>query len=195
MSAVKRTLMKLVDFLKNHQITSMFSSLNPSGGPHEGSAVAISSLIDAWILLRDLESDKERVRGLYVLKARGMAHSNQVREFLLSNKGVTLCDVYVGASGSVVTGTARVRGIAEDLALAGRLHDESEMRQIGLEKKRAELETDIAAMRAAHAAEAAAVWASFGGTVTKPRQPENQSSNPRSGRTVKTKAPPAKGAR
>lgn len=99
-------LMRLIDFLKFEGITAVFTSLTHGGDAVETSTAAVSSLIDTWLLLRDLESDGERNRGLYVLKSRGMAHSNQIREFLLTDKGVALIDVYRGAGG-VLVGSAR----------------------------------------------------------------------------------------
>lgn len=100
-------LIRLIDFLKTRQITAMFTSLIHGDHELENTGIGISSLMDAWIMLRDSEHNGERNRLLYVLKARGMAHSNQVREFRLTHKGVQLLDVYVGAAG-VLTGTARL---------------------------------------------------------------------------------------
>ena len=154
-SDVKRVLMRLVDFLKSKAITGMFSSLTPSGTPVETSHVAISSLIDSWILLRDIESNGERNRGLYVLKSRGMAHSNQVREFLITNKGVQLIDVYSGSSG-VLTGGARLSMLAQEKAVEIKLQEEVELRHFDLENKRNVLDAKIAAMRAEFAAQEAA---------------------------------------
>jgi circadian clock protein KaiC len=96
---VKTMLLRLVDFLKMKQITAFFASLTAGGSNMELSDVSISSLIDTWLLLRDIEIGGERNRGLYVLKSRGMAHSNQIREFRLSDKGIDLLDVYVGPEG------------------------------------------------------------------------------------------------
>ncbi|MBL7184618.1 MAG: circadian clock protein KaiC, partial [Anaerolineae bacterium] len=84
---VRSMLSRVVDFLKMNQITALFTNLTHAGGPLEATESAISSLMDTWILLRDIESGGERSRGLYVLKSRGMAHSNQIREFLLTNQG------------------------------------------------------------------------------------------------------------
>ncbi len=106
-------LTRLIDFLKNNQITTLFTSLTTGGGQQEQSNVAISSLMDTWLLLRMLESANERNRILYVLKSRGMAHSNQMREFLLSGQGIQLLDVYAGL-GAVLTGSARVAQEARD---------------------------------------------------------------------------------
>jgi KaiC/GvpD/RAD55 family RecA-like ATPase len=89
----------------------------------------------------------ERNRGLYILKSRGMAHSNQIREFLLTDHGMELRDVYVGASG-VLTGSARLAQEAQEQAGKLTLQQETEHRQLGLERKRKALEAQIAAMRA-----------------------------------------------
>ena len=92
-------LMRLIDFLKSQQITAVFTSLTHGGDAIEATKSAVSSLIDTWLLVRDIESRGERNRGLYVLKSRGMAHSNQVREFLLTDHGVSLLDVEMGPEG------------------------------------------------------------------------------------------------
>ena len=144
---VKSMLMRLADFLKTNQITSLFTSLT-SGDSQSGIAdVAISALIDTWLILRDIEIGGERNRALSILKSRGMAHSNQIRECLLSDHGVELCEVYVGAGG-VLTGSARLA--QEALEHAGKLtrKQETERRQLELESKRRALEAQIDAMRA-----------------------------------------------
>jgi circadian clock protein KaiC len=89
-------LMRLVDSLKSNQVTGLFTSLTQGGSATERTDVALSSLIDTWLLLRDVEVNGERNRVLYVLKSRGMAHSNQVREFLITDRGIDLVDVYTG---------------------------------------------------------------------------------------------------
>ena len=103
---VKTLIMRIVDFLKVNQITAFFTSLTSAACATESSDVGISSLIDTWLLLRDIELNGERKRGMHVLKSRGMANSNQIREFVLTNHGVELRDVNIGASG-VLTGSAR----------------------------------------------------------------------------------------
>jgi circadian clock protein KaiC len=89
----KSMLTRLVDFLKAEQITSVFTSLISGVVSQEESDVGIASVIDTWILVRDLESDNERTRTLYMLKSRGMSHSNQVRSFLMTDHGIDLADV------------------------------------------------------------------------------------------------------
>ncbi len=99
-------LLRLIDFLKARQITAMFVHLTSGGNAWERTDVGVSSLIDTWILLRDIELAGERNRGIYVLKSRGMKHSNQIREFLITTEGIQLQDVYVGPEG-VLTGSMR----------------------------------------------------------------------------------------
>jgi len=144
---VKSMLMRLVDFLKTNQITGLFTSLTSGGDALEQSEVGISSLIDTWLLVRDIEIGGERNRGLFVLKSRGMAHSNQIREFLLTDHGVKLRDVYVGASG-VLTGSARLAQEAQEQAGKLTRQQETEHRQLKLDRKRKALEAQIAALRA-----------------------------------------------
>jgi circadian clock protein KaiC len=149
---VKSMLMRLVDFLKMNQIIGLFTSSTSSGGSLEQTEVAVSSLIDTWILLRDIEIGGERNRGLYVLKSRGMAHSNQIREFLLTDHGVELRDVYVGAMG-VLTGSARLTQESQEKVALQKSDQEVELRRIELERKRTTLEAKIAVMRAEFAVE------------------------------------------
>ena len=144
---VKAMLMRLVDFLKMQQITALFTSLTTSGSELEQSEVAISSLIDTWLLLRDIEIGGERNRGLYVLKSRGMVHSNQIREFLLTDHGVELRDVYVGPSG-VLAGSARLAQEAQEQAVKLMHQQETERRKLQLQRKRKALELQITAMHA-----------------------------------------------
>jgi circadian clock protein KaiC len=144
---VKAMLMRLVDFLKMNQITGFFTNLTSGGSALEQTDIAISSLIDTWLLLRDIEIGGERNRGLYILKSRGMAHSNQIREFLLTDHGVELRDVYVGPSG-VLTGSARLAQEAQEQAAQTMHEQEIERRKLELERKRSVIEAQIAAMRA-----------------------------------------------
>lgn len=146
-SEIKTMLMRLVDYLKARQITGLFTSLTPGGQPAEQSQIGISSVMDTWILLREMEFNGERNRGLYILKSRGMAHSNQIREFILTDQGVQLLDVYVGAAG-VLAGSARLSQEAHDQAELQRLEHEVERRQLALESKRKTLEAQIAALQA-----------------------------------------------
>ncbi len=144
---VKSMLMRLVDFLKKKQITGLFTNLAQSGSPVELTDVAISSVIDTWLLLRDIDSGGERNRCLSILKSRGMEHSNQIREFMLTDHGVELRDVYVGPEG-VLTGSARLTKEAENRATFLIRNQEVELRRIELERKRTTLEAQIAMLRA-----------------------------------------------
>ena len=128
---VRAVLMRLVDYLKTLQVTALVTSLTNAGDNVEQSEVGISSLMDLWILLKMIETNGERNRGIYVLKARGTAHSNQIREFRLTDKGIEVLDTYMG-SGGVLTGTARIAQEAADQA--ARLSQ-----QLELERKRRDL--------------------------------------------------------
>jgi circadian clock protein KaiC len=149
---VKTMLMRIVDFLKANQITAMFTSLTVSESALESSDVGISSLIDTWLLLRDIELSGERNRGMYVLKSRGMANSNQIREFILTDHGVKLREAYIGASG-VLTGSARIAQEALENAevLTRKLDIERKKRE--LEQKHKALEAQIASLHAAFESE------------------------------------------
>ena len=111
----KSMLTRLIDYLKLNEITAMFSSLTSAQSEIEDSQVGVSSLMDAWLLVKNIESNGERNRGLYILKARGIAHSNQVREFVLTDHGIELIDAYIGSEG-VLMGTARSSQLARERA-------------------------------------------------------------------------------
>jgi circadian clock protein KaiC len=144
---VRTMLMRLVDHLKTHQITGLFTSLTSGGSRLEKTEVAMSSLIDTWLILRGIEINGERNRSLSLLKSRGMSHSNQIREFLLTDHGVELRDVFVGPEG-VLTGSARLTKEAEVKAEQLIRNQEVELRRIELERKRTTLEAQIAMLRA-----------------------------------------------
>ncbi len=105
--------MRLIDFFQAEQITVMFTALSLNNIVNEQTDEGVSSLVDAWILIRDIESNGERNKGLYIMKSRGMAHSNQVREFVITEKGLELVDVFIGPEG-VLTGSARVEQILRE---------------------------------------------------------------------------------
>ena len=142
---------RLIDFLKAGQITSLFTSLTQGGQSLHQTDAVLSSLMDAWLLLQDFEGNGERNRVLYVLKARGMAHSNQIREFLISNRGIDLVDAYIGPSG-VLTGSARVAQGAREKAEVLVSQQEAARRKRELEWKRAALERQIGGLRSEHEA-------------------------------------------
>ncbi|ACM21911.1 circadian clock kinase KaiC [Geotalea daltonii FRC-32] len=145
-SEVKSMLCRLVDYLKLKQITAFCTDLTTTSASLERTEVGISSLMDAWLLLQNIESSGERNRGLYILKARGIAHSNQVREFLLTDQGVNLRDVYVG-QGGVLTGAARIAQEAKDRASAIDRRQETERKQRELERRKKIVEAQIASLQ------------------------------------------------
>jgi circadian clock protein KaiC len=144
-SEVKSMVTRLMDMFKERQITAMYTSLT-SGDSAPESEVGVSSQMDAWLLLRNLECNGERNRGLFVLKSRGMAHSNQIREFLLTDHGVQLRDVYVGPSG-LLTGSARDAQEAKERAEAVDRKQQSQRKSFKLKQERQLLEAQIAKMR------------------------------------------------
>ena len=144
---------RLIDYLKGGQVTSLFTSLTHGGHALQQSEIAMSSLMDSWLLLQDFEGNGERNRVLYVIKARGMAHSNQVREFLISNRGVDLVDAYIGPGG-VLTGSARAAQTAREKAEAFASQQEAASRKRELESKRAAIELQIGGLRSEHEADA-----------------------------------------
>ena len=148
-SETKGMVTRLVDYLKGGQVTSLFTSLTHGGHALQQSEIAMSSLMDSWLLLQDFEGNGERNRVLYVIKARGMAHSNQVREFLISNQGVDLVDAYIGPSG-VLTGSARAAQTDREKAEALASQQEVARRKRELVRKCEALERQIGGMRSEH---------------------------------------------
>ena len=142
-----RMLIRLVDYLKGEGVTAFMTSLTAGGAALEQTETGISSVVDTWLLVRAFELNGERNRGLYVLKSRGMAHSNQVREFLITSQGIDLLDVYVGPGG-VLTGAARANQEAADRR-AGLLRDqEMEQKQRLLERRKALHREQLAKLQA-----------------------------------------------
>jgi circadian clock protein KaiC len=142
---IKAMLVRVIDFLKARGVTSVYTSLTGGGSVLEQSDVGISSLMDTWVLLRIVESSNERNRVLYVLKSRGMAHSNQMREFQLSDDGISLLDVYVG-TGQALTGSARLVQEAKDEAQAAMDREASQRRQRELAQEQANLHAQAEAI-------------------------------------------------
>jgi circadian clock protein KaiC len=152
-SETRAMVTRLIDFLKAQQITSLFTSLTHDGSPLQDTEILISSLMDAWLLLRNIETDGERNRGLYVLKSRGMAHSNQIREFLISSRGVDLVDAYIGPGGMLV-GAARLAQTAREKAAAVAGQQEDMRVRRTLERRHIAVERQIATLRSEFEAEA-----------------------------------------
>jgi circadian clock protein KaiC len=153
---VRSMLMRLIDYLKSNDITSLYTNLTNeqtlSPGGAEFTQAHVSSLMDSWIALKMIEGNGERNRALYVLKSRGMAHSNQIREFVLSDNGIELLDVYIGSEG-VLLGSAR--SVQEIKERAGKLAREQDIagKRRDLELKKRSMETDIAALKEKYAQE------------------------------------------
>jgi circadian clock protein KaiC len=144
---VHSMILRLVDFLKTREITALFTNL---GGGHAESATTemqISSLMDTWLLLYNRESNGEHNRQLYLLKARGMAHSNQVREFIMTREGIRLREAYIGPAG-VLTGSARLAQEAKERAERQLRDQEIERRSRQLERKRRDIAAQIEALQA-----------------------------------------------
>ena len=134
------------------QITAFCTDLTTAASVIEKTEVGISSLVDTWLLLQTIEASGERNRALYILKSRGMHHSNQVREFILSNEGIQLRNVYVGPSG-VLTGSARIIQEEQDMAEALEHKQAVERKQREVEQKKALVESQIAVLRAQYQSE------------------------------------------
>ncbi len=147
-------LVRIIDSLKAKGMTAMLSNLTDGGGALEQTMLGVSSVADSWLLLKSVEISGERNRCLYVLKSRGMAHSNQVREFVITSDGVDLIEPYIGPEG-VLTGSARrAQELRERLAQdAQQLEQDRRVRL--LEHKRMVLEQQVATLRAEFAAEEA----------------------------------------
>jgi circadian clock protein KaiC len=143
---------RLVDFLREKGILGFLVSLTGAAKPLEATDEAISSMVDTWLLLRDLESNGERNKVLYVLKSRGMDHSNQLREFHITSKGVKLVNAYLGPEG-VLTGSARLAQETQEIAAARVSRQELEKKKLALTHRRKTMEAQIEALRAEFHAE------------------------------------------
>jgi circadian clock protein KaiC len=143
---VHSMLLRIIDLLKSRGITAFLTDLLSLDGMDKTDA-GMSSLMDTWLSLAQLESNGERNRGMFVLKSRGMDHSNQIREYQLTSQGVKLVNAYLG-QGGVLTGSARVAQELVDAASAVRRTQDNERKQRDLQRKRAALERQIAELRA-----------------------------------------------
>jgi len=139
-------LIRLVDFLRKKRITAFMISLSAGGRFQESTEEGLSSMVDTWLLLRDIELGGERNRVLYVLKSRGMAHSNQVREFLITSQGINLVDAYLG-SGGVLTGSARLNQESRERAEVQLAREELARKKLTLEHRRKSVEAQIEVLR------------------------------------------------
>lgn len=145
---VRSMLVRLIDMLKAHNITALFTSLNKQTDNFRPDLAeeSVSSLVDTWITVRDMEGIGERNRGIFIVKARGMGHSNQVREFVITNKGIELLDVELGPQG-ILTGTARTSHQVKKTISNIKLQNEINRKDREIERKRKVLEANIEALR------------------------------------------------
>ncbi|MCC2548273.1 circadian clock protein KaiC [Hymenobacter sp. BT175] len=144
---VRSMLTRLIDFLKVNGITALFTALvSGRGQQQEMTDEGVSSLVDTWISVRDLEGVGERNRGLSILKSRGMDHSNQVREFIVTPRGIVLLDVVIGPAG-IVTGASRHTQQLKAQAQARAAQAELDRKDRELERRRRVLEGTIANLR------------------------------------------------
>jgi circadian clock protein KaiC len=139
--------LRVIDHLKMQGITLLMTNLTGGGTNFEQTDIGVSSIIDTWILLRDIELGGERNRGLFILKSRGMRHSNQIREFLLTDDGIRLIEVYSGPDG-VLTGSMRVAQEAVREATARSRSEDRDRKRRDLERKRKAMEAQLASMTA-----------------------------------------------
>jgi circadian clock protein KaiC len=146
-------LMRMVDLLKVRGITAMFTSLTSGEHLTERSEVGISSLIDSWLIVRNVEAAGERTRTLSIIKSRGMKHSNQARELLLTDNRIDMVDVFIGPNGGILTGAARGSQEMMDRAAATTLQQVIASKRAAIARKQAVMTTRIAEMQAELAAE------------------------------------------
>ncbi|MES2515201.1 MAG: circadian clock protein KaiC [Bacteroidota bacterium] len=144
---VRSMLVRLIDMLKLNNITSMFTSLGKESYDSRPDLAeeSVSSLVDTWVTVRDIEGIGERNRGIYIIKSRGMGHSNQVREFIIRNDGLHLLDVELGPNG-ILTGAARKTNELQRKVSQLKLQNEMDRKDREISRKRKVLEANIAAL-------------------------------------------------
>lgn len=145
-SEVKAMLVRLIDFLQEEQITVMFTALTLNTVINEQTDEGVSSLVDAWVLIKDMEMNGERNRGLYIMKSRGMHHSNQVREFIITSEGLDLVDVYLGPDGVLVGSAREAQVMLEETGIVLHSHAISRKDRELLRKKKV-LESKIESLK------------------------------------------------
>lgn len=145
---VRSMLVRLIDMLKTNNITAMFTSLNKQTDSFRPDLAeeSVSSLVDTWITVRDMEGIGERNRGIFIIKARGMGHSNQVREFIISNNGIELLDIELGPNG-ILTGAARQTHRFKKTVSEIELQNEINRKDREIARKRKVLEANIESLR------------------------------------------------
>ena len=145
---VRSMLVRLIDLLKINNITALFTSLNKQSDDFKSDLAedSVSSLVDTWVTVRDMEGIGERNRGIYIIKARGMGHSNEVREFVITNDGIVLLDVEHGPHG-ILTGSARRSFQMNKKVSQLKLQHELDRKDREIDRKRRILEANIAALK------------------------------------------------
>jgi circadian clock protein KaiC len=134
-SEVKFMLIRLIDFLQSENITVMLTALTLNQANAEQTDESISSLVDTWLSVKDIETNGERNRGLYIMKSRGMNHSNQVREFIIKDDGIDLVDVYIGNNGVLVGSARRGKELEEETGSALRMNSIEHKNRLILRKE------------------------------------------------------------
>ncbi len=145
---VRSMLVRLIDMLKINNITALFTSLSKPIGDERADLAeeSVSSLVDTWITVRDMEGLGERNRGIFIIKSRGMSHSNQVREFIITANGIELLDVELGPNG-ILTGNARKSNELHKKISRVKLQTELERKDREISRKRKVLEANIEALK------------------------------------------------
>jgi circadian clock protein KaiC len=145
-SEVKSMLIRLIDFLQAEKITVLFTALTLNTIVNEQTDEGVSSLVDAWILVRDIESNGERTRGMYIMKSRGMKHSNQVREFVITDQGLDLVDVFLAPEGVLIGSAREAQQLEEVTGKIMRSHALSR-KDLEIQRKRKVLEAKVASLQ------------------------------------------------
>lgn len=145
-SEVKSMLIRLIDFLQSKNVTVLFTALTLNTIVNEQTDEGVSSLVDAWLLVRDIESNGERNRGMYIMKSRGMKHSNQVREFVITDSGLDLVDVYLGGDGVLIGSAREAQQLLEATGKVLRKHAVGR-KDLEIQRKRKVLEAKIASLQ------------------------------------------------
>jgi circadian clock protein KaiC len=146
LSEVKSMLMRLLDFLQNEEITVLFTALVYDKENSVQTDEGISSIVDAWLQVQDIENNGERNRGIYIMKSRGMSHSKQVREFVITNNGLELVDVYLGPEGILVGSARQAQELHEVTGVEMRTHAATR-KDRELDRKKTVLEAKIALLK------------------------------------------------
>jgi len=173
---VRSMLMRLIDYAKSLQITGLFTNLTNDAetGMYslEPTEMHVSSLMDVWLILKNIEGNGERNRIFSIIKSRGMAHSNQLREFVLSDRGIQLRDLYKGTEG-VLFGSARMAQESREAGERIRRNEETARKKRELEAKKTVMENEISLIRAKFAREEDEIKVLIGQDVSRQKASEN----------------------